>query len=216
MFARTWHPSSLIRAVLLSALVISCGGPAVAPAPVVAPAQAAEPAQKDAPAPAPRARPAPEAAPASRAPAALPGPAVRPGEGPAGSSPAGRPGGAPRGVALIEGGGLDLEQWLRDQNNECTRAGYPKECLAIRYVGEYVGDDPTDSRNKNCTVLIDEPSSFEQRDDTKYVKRDTPLTVNVSCDPLDESGDNPPDESGDNPPDESDDNPPDKSGGAGE
>ena len=130
--------------------------------------------------------------------------------------PAGRPGGAPRGVALIEGGGLDLEQWLRDQNNECTRAGYPKECLAIRYVGEYVGDDPTDSRNKNCTVLIDEPSSFEQRDDTKYVKRDTPLTVNVSCDPLDESGDNPPDESGDNPPDESDDNPPDKSGGAGE
>jgi hypothetical protein len=83
-------------------------------------------------------------------------------------------------------------------------------------VGEYVGDDPTDSRNKNCTVLIDEPSSFEQRDDTKYVKRDTPLTVNVSCDPLDESGDNPPDESGDNPPDESDDNPPDKSGGAGE
>lgn len=202
MFARTWHPSSLVRAVLLGALVISCGGPAVAPAPAVVPAQAAESAQEDAPAPAPRARPAPEAAPASRAPAALPAPAARPGEGSAGGPPAGRPGGAPRGVALIEGGGLDLAQWLRDQNNECTRAGYPKECLSIKYVGEYVGDDPTDSRNKNCTVLINEPSSFEQRDDTKYVKPDTTLTVNVTCDPPDES-------------DESDDNPPDESGGAG-
>jgi hypothetical protein len=192
--------AQLAGAVLLSALVVCCGGaptrtasqPAAVPSPAPAAALPSPPAVAPSPAPAgpPAALPSPPAVAPSPAPAA---PRVQPPA--AGLPPAiapARPGGAPPGtgdnwygpggghrglVALPEAVGT-VKEWQGQADVACTSAGYPLRCLSITYRG---GDPHTGGENCAVVRVIPRSPVTVQPNGKKYVQRGTAVTVVVNC-----------------------------------
>ena len=200
--------AQLVCAVLLSALVVCCGGapartassqPAAVPSPApAAPPPAVPPPPVVAPSPAPAALPPPPAVAPSPAPAAPP---VRPpAAGPPRATAPARPGGAPPGtgdnwwgpwgghrglVELPEAGGT-LKEWQKESDSACASAGYPMRCLSITYRG----GDPPNTGGENCDVVRVIPGSPARVEPNgkKYVSRGATVTVIINCSGASPSG----------------------------
>lgn len=165
--------AALICSVLLTALLISCGGPS--PPPPATPPAAQGGLQEVQPSPV-------QAVPAEPAPAAPPPPAVAPAPGPPVLVPVPapvpasprlpeRPGGGPGGLPLPEANVNPLGVWLAQMKETCIHAGYDDLCIKI----EYRGADPRKAENPDDCKIAHPPQ-------TKYVKPNSTIVLTLDKD----------------------------------